>query len=189
MREGLQLLARPAGGGDRPAGRVSPRSIATWPAWASRTCSRPSRRPSASGPACGPTTWCSTWPRSSIASATLQGPQREGHDRHAGQLPGTVRRRPREGPPAGPAGRREDGLRRQLRRHRADLLAQGRCAGARRALRHRASRPTSWRPTCGCSPAARRSKSRSRPTRSAPRRWPTSGTRCGASGSAAWPAS
>ena len=36
-------------------------------------------------------------------------------------------------------------------------------------------------------PAARNWKSRSRPIRSAPRRWPTSGTRCGPSESAGWP--
>ena len=57
---------RAAGGGDRSAGHVRRADTATWPAWASRICSRPSRRPSASGPACGPTTWCWTWPKSSI---------------------------------------------------------------------------------------------------------------------------
>ena len=44
-------------------------------------------------------------------------------------------------PTARAAGRREDGLRRDLRRHRADLLAQGRRASARYALRHRGERP------------------------------------------------
>ena len=39
--------------------------------------------------------------------------------------------------------------------------------------------PTKRPPTCGCWPIARKSKSRSRPTRSALRRWPTNATRCG----------
>ena len=54
-----------------------------------------------------------------------------------------------------------------------------------------ASRPaaTRRRPTCASWPIARKSKSRSRRIRSAPRRWPTSGTRCGASGFAGWPGS
>ena len=85
MREGAAAARRTAGGGDRSAGQVCRSSIATWPAWASRTCSRPSRRRSASGPACGPTTWCSTWPRSSTASRRSS-PRRERDDRHAGQL-------------------------------------------------------------------------------------------------------
>ena len=58
---------RAVGGGDRSARRRSPRSIATWPAWASRICSRPSRRPSASGPACGPTIWRWILRKSNIA--------------------------------------------------------------------------------------------------------------------------
>ena len=45
---------------------------------------------------------------------------------------------------------------------------------------------TRWPPTCGCWPIARKWKSRSRRSRSARRRWPTSGTRCGASGFARW---
>ena len=68
---------------------------------ASPTSSRPSRRRSASGRASGPTTSCSTWPSSSIASRRSRPCGVEGHDRHAGEFPGTVRRRPRQGPPAG----------------------------------------------------------------------------------------
>ena len=37
--------------------------------------------------------------------------------------------------------------------------------------------------------SAKKSKSRSRPSRSAPRRWPTSATRCAANGFAGWPGS
>ena len=67
LREALADGPRPAGGGDRPPGRVRRASIAICPAWPSPTSSRPSRRRSASGPASGPTTSCSTWPRSSTA--------------------------------------------------------------------------------------------------------------------------
>ena len=48
---------------------------------------------------------------------------------------------------------------------------------------------TRWPPTCGCWPIARKSRSLSKRSRSAPPRWPTSATRCGASGFARWPAS
>ncbi|MCY1068253.1 lyase family protein [Nannocystis sp. RBIL2] len=51
-----------------------------------------------------------------------------------------------------------------------------------------ARRPRS-RSTCGCSRTSERSTSRSRPIRSGRRRWPTSATRCGASGSAGSPGS
>ena len=43
--------------------------------------------------------------------------------------------------------------------------------------------------TSGCWPTSARSRSRSRPSRSARRRWPTSATRCGPSGCARWPGS
>ena len=46
---------------------------------------------------------------------------------------------------------------------------------------------TRWPPICGCCSTARRWRSRSSRSRSAPRRWPTSGTRCGPSGCARWP--
>ena len=47
-----------------------------------------------------------------------------------------------------------------------------------------ANPPTKRGPTCGCFRAARSSTSRSRRSRSAPPRWPTSGTRCAANGCA-----
>ena len=72
----------------------------------------------------------------------------------------------------------------RLRGDRADLSAQGgqlrrstSCRGSPKALTRRP-------PTCGCWPIARRSRNRSRCIRSARPRWPTSGIRCGASGSA-----
>ncbi len=46
---------------------------------------------------------------------------------------------------------------------------------------------TRWRPICGCWPIARKWRSRLRRIKSARRRWPTSGTRCEASGFARWP--
>ena len=63
-------------------------------------------------------------------------------------------------------------------RHRPDLFPQGRCAGARPRWRASASRPTRRGPTCASCKAAKRSTSRSRRSRSAPPRWPTSETRC-----------
>ena len=48
---------------------------------------------------------------------------------------------------------------------------------------------TRWPPICGCWPIARRSRNRSKRSRSARRRWRTSGIRCGASGFAHWPGS
>ena len=80
----------------------------------------------------------------------------------------------------------EDGLRRRLSR------SPGRPTRARSMRRCSTPWPasaqsacTSWAPTCGCWPTGRRSTSRSRPSRSARRRWRTSGTRCGPSGCAA----
>ena len=75
---------------------------------------------------------------------------------------------------------RKMGFDARLSRDRADLHAQDRQPGARRAVRHRPDAPTRWAPICGCWPIARRSTSRSRRSRSAPRRWRTSATRCGA---------
>ncbi len=80
---------------------------------------------------------------------------------------------------------RKIGLRRGLPHQRPDVLAEDRRPGARRALRRGPAR-TRWRPTSGCWPIGRKSRSRSRRTRLARRRWPTSGTRCGASGFAGW---
>ena len=108
------------------------------------------------------------------------------HHRHAGQLPRTVPRRSRQGPSAGIANRREDRLRRQLRRHRADLSAEDRLAGAGRCCPASPKARTRWPPTCGSSSIARKLKSLSRTSRWVLRRWPTSGTPCGASGSARW---
>ncbi|MPM84573.1 hypothetical protein SDC9_131646 [bioreactor metagenome] len=48
-------------------------------------------------------------------------PQREGHHRHSGELPRTVRRRPRQGQGAGKARGRKDGLRPDHRGIRPDL--------------------------------------------------------------------
>ena len=115
-------------------------------------------------------------------------PRREGRDGNAGLLPRALRRRLREG----------RGARRGARR--AAPGSSG--ASASRARRTRASRTTSSstrsraspsprtrpRPTCGCSSTTARSRSRSRRRRSAPRRCPTSETRCGRSGSARSPA-
>ena len=127
--------------------------------------------------------------RDRVPPGEPQGPRLEGHDRHAGQLPGPGRRRSREGPAAGRTDLPEDRLCGKLRRSPGRPI-RGRstrrswpCCPAFRKAR------TRWPPTCGSWPIARRSKSRSRRSRSARRRWPTSGTPCGASGSARWPAS
>ena len=86
-------------------------------------------------------------------------------------------------------GRRGVRVRPALPGLRPDLLAQDRLAGRRRAGRRRRDRPTGSAPTSGCWPTSARSRSRSRPSRSARRRWPTSATRCGPSGCARSPGS
>ena len=79
-------------------------------------------------------------------------------------------------------------LRRDLSGHRPDLLAQGRLPGARR-LAGVAESATGSATDLRLLAHAGRSRSRSRPSRSARRRWPTSGTRCGPSGCARSPGS
>ncbi len=78
-----------------------------------------------------------------------------------------LRRRSRQGPRAGSAGRASKmGFDVQLCRHRADVFAQGRFAGARRALGHRASRPQSGdRPAAARQPQGNRRAVRGRPDR------------------------
>ena len=114
-------------------------------------------------------------------------PRREGHDRHAGELPRAVRRRPREGatssnrsspqkmgfdaayPVTGQTYTRKTRLRRSSPRSRASRRAPSKFGNDLRLL---------------AAPAAR-SRSRSRRSRSAPRRWRTSAIRCARSGSRA----
>ena len=111
-------------------------------------------------------------------------PRREGHDRDPGELPRPLRRRPREGRGARPPGRRGLRLRRGLPRHRPDVPAEARLDGRLPPSPGSPRAPTASAPTCACSPTNGSWKSPSRPTRSARRRWPTSGTRCGPSGCA-----
>ena len=68
--------------------------------------------------------------------ANLKAHGSQGHDRHAGQLPGPGRRRSREGPAAGRTDLPEDRFCGKLRRHRADLSAEDRLAGPGRVVRH-----------------------------------------------------
>ena len=113
-------------------------------------------------------------------------PRLQGHHRHAGVLPRALRRRPRQGARARPPHRRAAWASPQtFAGHRADLPAQGRqrrcstcCAASR-------SPPPRWRPTSGCCSTRASSSSRSRRSRSARAPWPTSGTRCAPSASAA----
>ncbi len=180
---------RPAGGGDRPRWPTSPQQHRDLPCLGF-THLQPAQPTTVGKRAC-------LWAYDLVLDLAedrappgdAQGPRRQGHHRHAGQLPGTVPRRPRQGPPAGGAGLPQDGLRRQPTPSRA-RPTRGRSTPRCWPCSPASPRaPTRWPPTCGCWPIARRSKSRSRRSRSAPRRWPTSGTRCGASGSARWPGS
>ena len=116
-------------------------------------------------------------------------PGRQGDDRHAGQLPRALRRRRRQGRGARPHGGRGVRLRRDLSRHRPDLLAARSTPRSSAPWRASPRAPTGSAPTCGCWPTSASSRSRSRPSRSAPRRWPTSATRCGPSACARWPGS
>ena len=70
-----------------------------------------------------------------------------------------------------------------------DLFAEDRLAGPADASAASPRSPTGSARTCGSWPTSARSRSRSRPSRSARRRWPTSGTRCGPSGCARSPGS
>ena len=67
--------------------------------------------------------------------AEPQGAGQQGHDRHPGEFLGAVSRRPRQGAQAGGIDLPQDRLRRRLCRQRADLLAEDRLAGPRRAVR------------------------------------------------------
>jgi adenylosuccinate lyase len=58
-----------------------------------------------------------------------QGPQRQGNHRHSGQFPRALSWRSCQGAQARAARRPAAGLRRQLCRHGADVLAEGRCPG------------------------------------------------------------
>ena len=127
--------------------------------------------------------------RGRAADRRAEVPRREGDDRHPGELPRPLRRRSRQGRGPRPAGRRGVRLRGDRPRLGADVHAQGRFPGRRDARRASASRPTGSGRTCDCSRTSGRSRSRSRPSRSARRRWPTSGTRCGPSGCARSPGS
>ena len=99
IRESLQMVAAAAGGGDRRAGRL--RQAVSRPADAQLHAL-------AAGPAddrrpAGLPVGVRPGARSGGSRAphrVAQGPQRERHDRHAGQLPGAVRRRSRQGPAA-----------------------------------------------------------------------------------------
>ena len=106
---------------------------------ASPIFSRPSRRRSASGPACGPTTWCTTWPKSSIGWRRSS-PRRQGHDRHAGQLPGLFGGDHAKVRELDELVADKLGFAGSYRRHRPDLFAQGRRPGAGHALGHRPKR-------------------------------------------------
>ena len=68
----------------------------------------------------------------------------------------------------------------------ADVFAKGRRPGAWQLWPGSPKAATASAPTCVCSRTSARSKSRSRPSKSAPRRWLTSATRCGPSGCARW---
>ncbi len=185
LRESLATGPRPAGGRDRPAGRFARRvsrpglpGLHPFPAGPADH-GRQAGLPLGLRPGAGP------GGDRAPPGAPLR-PGLQGHHRHAGQLPGPVPRRPRQGPPSGRA---------DLPRRSASPAASPSPA---RPIRGRSTRRcwpccrasprarTRWPPTCGSSSTARRSRSRSRTSRSAPRRWPTSGTRCGASGSARW---
>ena len=121
--------------------------------------------------------------------ADAEVPRGQGDDRHPGQLPRPLRRRPRQGRGARPPGGRGVRLRRDVPGLGPDLHAEGRRPGPRRAGGRRRERRTGSARTSGCWPTSARSRSRSRPSRSARRRWPTSGTRCGPSGCARSPGS
>ena len=186
MREALRAGARPAGGVIDRAGRRSPQQHRDL-ACLGFTHLQPAQPTTVGKRAC-------LWAYDLVLDlaeiehrlATLKARGVKGHDRHAGQLPGTVRRRPRQGPQARRAGRRtrwalptatpSPG---RPTRARSTRRCSTRCRASPKA---RTRRP----PTCGCCKAARSSKSRSRPIRSAPRPWPTSATRCGPNGSAGW---
>ncbi len=62
-----------------------------------------------------------------------------------------------------------------------DAQVAGHAGGSRR------KRPSIWHRPAGCWPTSARSRSPSRPNRSAPRRWRTSAIPCGRSGCARWP--
>ena len=127
--------------------------------------------------------------RGRAAARRPEVPRREGDDRHPGELPRPLRRRPRQGRGARPHGGRGVRVRRDRTRSRARPTRAR--STPRSSPRSPASprAPTGSAPTCACWPTSARSRSRSRPSRSARRRWPTSGTRCGPSGCARSPGS
>ena len=91
--------------------------------------------------------------RDRASPGDTQGPRRQGHHRHAGELPGALRRRPRQGPPARRACLPKDRLRRSLSRSPARPTRGRSTPRSLAALSGiAASRPTRWRPTCGCWP-------------------------------------
>ncbi len=115
--------------------------------------------------------------------------RREGDDGDAGVVPRDLRRRPRQGARARPACHRGDGVR--VRRspsagRRTRASSTRRCSSSSPAS---PPAPPSSPRTCACCRPLGRSRSRSRRSRSGRRRWPTSGTRCAASGSTRSPAS
>ena len=125
---------RDARRGDRRPRPRSPSSGRTSRRSGSRTSSRRSSRPSASGRRCG------VRPRARPAGTRTPPrraavPRGEGHDRHAGELPRPVPRRPRQGEATRPPRRaRRWASTDVVPGHRADLLAQDRHAGPRRPL-------------------------------------------------------
>ena len=168
------------------AGRLRPAVSRPLPAWPSPISSRPSRPRWASGPASGPTTWCSDLVEIEHRLGQLKAQGSKGTTGTQASFLEPLPRRPRQGPPAGRADLPQDGLRRKLPGHRPDLSAEDRLAGAGRALRRCPKRHKMATDLRLLASIARRSKSPSRTSRSAPRRWPTSATPCGASGFARW---